>query len=85
MGTAPWHLQVEVQIDGGAWQRAELGTEFSADTWHQRKLLWKDDTPGEHVATARAHDAKEKLQMQKQDDVAPEGASGWHQVQFTVR
>lgn len=77
--------KVEVQIDGGEWQKAELGSDLSADTWRQWKFLWEDATPGEHVVTVRAYDAKGKLQTQKQAAVAPDGASGWHQVQFTVR
>ena len=40
---------VEVQVDGGAWQKAELGPSAGDDYWRQWYLPWKADS-GEHTS-----------------------------------
>ena len=45
--------KVEVQIDGGAWQDAELGPDAGDDYWRQWFYRW-DAEPGQHrIAAAR--------------------------------
>ncbi len=55
--------QVEVQIDGGAWQPAQLeqnqGDEFSWKFW---QLDWDDPAAGEHDITSRAVDTEGNVQ-----------------------
>ena len=41
--------KVEVQVDGGAWQQAELGPSAGDDYWRQWYLPWKAES-GEHDA-----------------------------------
>ncbi|GAB2895745.1 molybdopterin-dependent oxidoreductase [Neomicrococcus lactis] len=76
--------KVEVQIDDGPWQEAELSTLVFADTWRQWRYEWKDATSGSHTATVRATNSGGELQTQTPADPAPDGASGWHRLQFTV-
>ncbi len=90
LGGTAWAQQrgiaaVEVRIDDGDWRPAELGAEVNDDTWTQWSLRWEDATPGSHTATVRALAGDGELQTAEQASPAPDGASGWHQVQFTVR
>lgn len=75
---------VEVKIDDGQWQKAELATEASVDTWRQWSYAWKGATDGTHTATVRAIDADGTVQTEKRANPVPNGASGWQRVQFTV-
>lgn len=73
--------RVEFQIDGGPWQRAELGTVPGADTWVQ----WAGRAqvaPGDHVVAVRATDRSGYTQTAVRTDVAPSGATGWHTIGF---
>ncbi|CAA9306020.1 MAG: probable sulfite oxidase [uncultured Friedmanniella sp.] len=75
---------VEVQVDGGDWQAAELAEVTGPDTWRQWRYLW-DATSGDHTLTVRATDADGTLQDPAEAPPAPDGASGYHQVSVTVR
>lgn len=48
---------VEVQIDGGAWERAELQTADSPYVASQWRFSWRPDGAGEHTIAVRATDA----------------------------
>ena len=76
--------RVQVRIDDGDWQDADLAATVSADTWVQWSLTWADATPGDHVATVRATDGDGVVQTSRRAPPAPNGASGWHAVDFTV-
>ncbi|PYC72415.1 molybdopterin-binding oxidoreductase [Micromonospora arborensis] len=76
--------QVEVRVDGGEWQQAELAPTVSVDTWVQWSWRW-DATPGEHRLQVRATDATGETQTERTQSVAPDGATGWHSVTVTVR
>lgn len=76
---------VQVQVDDGPWQDATLATSISADTWVQWSLPWTGATPGEHTARVRATDATGEQQTSTEAPPAPDGASGWHEVSFSVR
>lgn len=75
---------VEVQVDDGPWEQAELGGEISVDTWRQWSWTW-DATPGRHVLRTRARDAVDGLQTDEVAGLMPDGATGWHTVEVTVR
>ncbi|MFM8945700.1 MAG: oxidoreductase, partial [Actinomycetota bacterium] len=75
--------RVEVRIDEGEWQVAELSRDVSNDTWRQWVLDW-DATPGEHRVTVRATDRSGYVQTSEQRAPAPDGATGWHSRKFTV-
>lgn len=77
--------RVQVQIDDGPWEDAQLAAEASLDTWRQWRFAWKDAEPGTHSATVRAYDAQGKLQTSEKANPVPNGASGWQRLQFTVQ
>ena len=74
---------MEYQLDGGPWQRADLGRVPNADTWVQ----WAGPvtlSPGGHRLTVRATDRSGYTQTAARADVVPNGATGWHTVDFTA-
>ncbi|MGI9017057.1 MAG: molybdopterin-dependent oxidoreductase [Euzebya sp.] len=68
---------VEVSIDDGPWQQAELAKELNIDTWRQWRFEW-DATPGDHRIRVRATDADGMTQSETPVPVAPNGAEGYH-------
>jgi DMSO/TMAO reductase YedYZ molybdopterin-dependent catalytic subunit len=68
--------RVEVQIDAGPWQDANLADEPNARTWRQWWLDW-DATPGEHLITVRATNGLGEVQTSEVRDVIPSGATGY--------
>ena len=74
--------KVEVQIDDGDWQEASLATDAGIDLWRQWSLTF-DGPAGLHTATVRATDATGATQPEQRTKVFPDGARGWHQIQFT--
>ncbi|GAA4359749.1 molybdopterin-dependent oxidoreductase [Microbacterium rhizosphaerae] len=74
---------VEVQIDDGPWQKAELATAISDDTWVQWRLPWSAAS-GSHTVRCRATSATGEQQTSTQAPPAPDGASGWHQIAVSV-
>ncbi len=75
--------RVEVNVDDGPWQDAELTAEASADTWRQWFWDW-DATPGRHTLRVRATDGDGELQTSDKAPPIPDGASGWHSVVVEV-
>ncbi len=71
--------KVELSIDGGDWQEAELADEVANTTWRQWRLPW-EVTSGRHTLTVRATDATGEIQPEERTRPIPDGASGWHQV-----
>ena len=74
--------KVEVQVDDGPWEEAELGAEYTVDTWRQ----WVHEVqlePGSHRIRSRAYDP-DGVQTGERADTVPDGASGWHTVQFSA-
>jgi len=74
---------VEVRVDGGAWQPAELAEAVSADTWRQWHWTWVA-SPGEHTLECRAQDATGAWQTELVAPPAPDGSSGLHSRTVTV-
>ncbi|WP_020390657.1 molybdopterin-dependent oxidoreductase [Kribbella catacumbae] len=75
--------KVEVRVDGGPWQQAELATDASIDTWRQWHWSW-DAPRGNHVLQVRAFDAKGNPQIESQAPPAPDGSTGLHSVDVKV-
>jgi DMSO/TMAO reductase YedYZ molybdopterin-dependent catalytic subunit len=76
--------KVEVRIDGGPWRPAELSTEVNVDTWRMFRLRGRWER-GPHIAEVRATDKTGYTQTPQRAAPIPDGASGWHSVQFTVQ
>lgn len=74
---------VEVAIDDGPWQPAEVADELAVSTWRQWRLAW-DATPGDHVLKVRASDADGQPQTADVATPAPDGATGHHTVRVTI-
>jgi hypothetical protein len=75
---------VEVLIDDGVWQPAEQGASYSNETWRLWRFPWQAKSPGKHTITVRATDNTEGTQTADQVGTVPDGATGWHTVDFTV-
>lgn len=75
---------VHVQVDGGAWQPAELATAISIDTWVQWRLDWQA-TSGDHRIRVRATSADGEVQTEEVQGVIPDGATGLHEISVSVR
>ncbi|MFJ4225616.1 molybdopterin-dependent oxidoreductase [Microbacterium sp. NPDC089695] len=74
---------VEVRVDGGAWQRAEVASPISADTWVQWRLPWTATT-GSHSIECRAVSTDGDTQTSQPAAPAPDGAQGWHRIDVAV-
>ena len=74
---------VEVRVDEGDWQPADLGEVPSADTWRQWVYLW-DAGPGDHTLEVRATTSDGEVQTSDSAPPAPDGATGWHSVSVTA-
>ncbi len=75
--------RVEVRIDDGPWQDADLAAEDTVDTWRQWSYRWQA-TPGGHTIAVRATDGTGQAQTEQRTRTIPDGASGWHSVFVTV-
>ena len=71
---------VEVQVDGGGWQRAALGEVPSVDTWVQWAVTL-DVPEGEHEVRVRAigKDGETQTSVVRAPD--PDGSTGLHTIQ----
>jgi DMSO/TMAO reductase YedYZ molybdopterin-dependent catalytic subunit len=73
--------KVEVSVDGGPWVECDLGTAPDTETWVQ----WKAVVPlksGHHSAQVRAVNRAGEVQTAVRTSEAPDGATGWHRVDF---
>ncbi|MGA0218001.1 MAG: molybdopterin-dependent oxidoreductase [Ilumatobacteraceae bacterium] len=76
--------RVEVSINDGPWQSAELGDHSNDNTWVQWHLPW-ESTTGDHIIRVRAIDSDGNVQDETPRAVAPDGATGFHRRRVTVR
>lgn len=70
---------VEVQVDDGDWQPADLGESLGVDAWRQWVLPWIPSA-GRHTIRVRATDDSGYTQTSERAAPAPSGATGWHEV-----
>lgn len=87
-GGVAWHqhtgiAHVEVQVDGGEWTRAELAEVPSVDTWVQWAVTL-DVSEGDHEVRVRAVGADGETQTSAIARPDPDGATGWHTVEFSA-
>jgi DMSO/TMAO reductase YedYZ molybdopterin-dependent catalytic subunit len=75
---------VEVAIDDGPWEQAELAAEDTIDTWRQWVYRWKDAEPGRHSIKVRATDQDGHVQTAERAEPIPDGATGHHQIVVIV-
>jgi len=73
---------VEFSVDGGEWTAAEIAALPTRDTW----LQWKgvaEVEEGDHTVRVRAIDKNGQVQTGVEQDVLPDGATGWHTSDFS--
>jgi DMSO/TMAO reductase YedYZ molybdopterin-dependent catalytic subunit len=85
-GDAPVQ-KVELRIDDGPWNPVELSREHSKtpNTWTFWHYDWKGAQPGEHTLTARATDAKGRIQPAPDDPFIALKKTYWEANQQAVR
>jgi DMSO/TMAO reductase YedYZ molybdopterin-dependent catalytic subunit len=78
--------KVEVSIDGGAWQPAQLSVPISNATWVQWLFAWDAAAAGfgTHSIAVRATDGTGAVQTSDVTPPAPNGARGHHTIQVSV-
>ena len=75
---------VQVQVDDGPWNDAELLDPNAIDAW--RLWRWQWDAPsGEHRLRVRAIDGEGAAQIESETPSVPDGATGLHSVEVQVR
>ncbi len=74
---------VEVRVDGGPWQPADLAEEVSVDTWRQWVYRW-DAAAGDHRLEVRATGHDGEVQTEEVQGTVPDGATGLHGVDVAV-
>jgi DMSO/TMAO reductase YedYZ molybdopterin-dependent catalytic subunit len=72
---------VEFSVDGGDWTPGEIASPPTDDTWVQWKGVSTVDE-GDHLVRVRAIDKTGAVQTGVQQDVLPDGATGWHSSDF---
>jgi DMSO/TMAO reductase YedYZ molybdopterin-dependent catalytic subunit len=75
---------VEVSIDGGDWQPAEMSVPLNDATWVQWRLRWTAADPGGHEIRVRATDGEGVTQTAEVTAPAPDGARGYHTIEVRV-
>jgi DMSO/TMAO reductase YedYZ molybdopterin-dependent catalytic subunit len=75
--------RVEVRVDDGPWQEAQLATQDTIDTWREWVYGWPA-TVGWHTLQVRATDGTGAVQTEAQAPPAPNGATGYHHVRVQV-
>lgn len=76
--------KVEVQVDDRPWADATLAGSLSDEAWRQWVYRWQA-TPGRHQLRVRATDGRGETQTATGAPPQPDGATGYHTIQITVR
>lgn len=77
--------QVEISTDGGEqWAQATLAPPLSSASWRFWSYDWTVPKTGRHTLLVRATDGTGKLQTAIEQDPAPDGATGLHEITVTV-
>lgn len=77
--------KVEVRLDRGPWQEAELSTVVNDNTWRMWNAELDVPTAGSHKVTCRATDKSGYTQTEQRVGTVPDGATGLHGINFTTR
>ena len=73
---------VEFSVDDGEWTAAEIAAVPTEDTWVQWKGVAEVEE-GDHTVRVRAIDKDGQVQTGVDQDVLPDGATGWHTRDFS--
>ena len=75
--------KVEVRVDGGSWQEAQLRSPLSETTW----VIWRYEWPfteGDHTFEVRCAEGDGTAQIEETQDNRPNGATGIHSVEISA-
>jgi DMSO/TMAO reductase YedYZ molybdopterin-dependent catalytic subunit len=75
--------KVEVRVNDGDWEEAQLRTPLSDVTW----VIWRFDWPleeGSHTFYVRCTDGNGELQITEENGPRPSGATGVHNISMLV-
>ena len=75
--------RVEVRVDDGPWNEAELAPVIGDDVWRQWVWEWTAE-PGRHRLEVRATDGDGRTQTEERQQPFPDGATGWHSILVTA-
>jgi DMSO/TMAO reductase YedYZ molybdopterin-dependent catalytic subunit len=76
---------VEVSVDEGeSWQSAALADPLSPFAWRFWALDWQVPRPGRYTLAVRAIDGLGKVQTSVEQEPAPDGAAGLHQITVSI-
>jgi DMSO/TMAO reductase YedYZ molybdopterin-dependent catalytic subunit len=75
--------KVEVQLDDGPWQAAELSLPLSDAAWVQWRAA-VELAAGSHTVRVRATDGTGEVQTSDRTPPAPDGARGYHEITLTA-
>ena len=75
--------KVEVRINGGAWQDAQLRQPLSETTWVIWRFEWRFE-PGSHTFEVRCYDSNGELQVLETSPARPDGSTGIHSVEEQI-
>ncbi|HJW00028.1 MAG TPA: molybdopterin-dependent oxidoreductase [Arthrobacter sp.] len=76
--------KVELRVNRGEWQEADLAPGISVDTWYQWK--WGIElATGQYEVQVRATDRNGRAQVEERRPVAPDGATGFHTIRVDVK
>lgn len=66
---------IEVSVDGGPWQQAEIDPASTQYSWKLFNYRWQNATPGEHTLVSRVIDANGQVQATPEE--MPEKPTRW--------
>jgi hypothetical protein len=66
---------VEISVDGGPWQQAEIDPQSSQYSWKLFSYTWQGATPGEHILVSRVTDINGQVQATAAE--MPEKPTRW--------
>lgn len=75
--------RVEVRVDGGEWQEAQLRSPLSETTW----VIWRYEWPfqeGDHTFEVRCFEGDGTMQILEESSARPDGATGIHSEEATL-
>ncbi len=75
--------KVEVRVDGGPWQEAQLRAPLSETTW----VIWRYEWPfeeGDHTFEVRCAEADGTPQIEEESGARPDGSSGIDSVEVSL-
>ena len=75
--------KVEIQVDNGPWEAAELRAPLSGLTW----VIWRYEWPfaqGLHTLRVRAYDGQGRLQETADNPTFPSGATGIYETRADI-